>query len=71
VEIYCTTLPLDVPIVVYCLGNSSFFCADEDSNLSPFAKQKDGNYSVTSELVVVHEVTLAAAVTNLKRVLAE
>jgi hypothetical protein len=30
VEAYCATLPPDAPVVIYCLDNSSFCCADQD-----------------------------------------
>jgi hypothetical protein len=56
-------------VVIYCLDNSSFCCANRDGQLSAITKQKDGLYHVPGELVVVHEVTLAAVVTNLKRLL--
>jgi hypothetical protein len=55
--------------VIYYLDNSSFCCANHDGQLSAIAKQKDGLFHVPGEIVVVHEVTLAAAVTNLKRLL--
>jgi hypothetical protein len=51
--------------VIYCLDNSSFCCANSDGQLSSISKQKDGNYHVIGEIVV----TLAAAVTNLKRII--
>jgi hypothetical protein len=51
------------------MDNSSFCCANRDGQLSAITKQKDGLFHVPSEIVVVHEVTLAAAVTNLKRIL--
>jgi hypothetical protein len=71
VEAYCATLPPDAPVVIYCLDNSSFCCADQDGTLSAIAKDKsDNKYHVVGELVVVHEITMAAAVTNLKRLLA-
>ncbi len=51
------------------LKETSFCCANSEGQLSAITKQKDGLYHVPGELVVVHEVTLAAAVTNLKRLL--
>jgi hypothetical protein len=58
-------------MVIYCLDNSSFCCADQDGILSAITKDKaDNMYQVIGELVVVHEITMAAAVTNLKRLLA-
>ncbi len=58
-------------MVISCLDNSSFCCADQDGNLSAIFKDKtDNKYHVIGELVVVHEITMAAAVTNLKRLLA-
>jgi hypothetical protein len=65
----CGSLPAGAPVVIYCLDNSSFCCANSEGQLSAITKQKDGLYHVPGELVVVHEVTLAAAVTNLKRLL--
>ncbi len=65
----CGSLPAGAPVVIYCLDNSSFCCANRNGQLSAITKQKDGLYHVPGELVVVHEVTLAAAVTNLKRLL--
>ncbi len=38
----------------------------KDGQLSAISKKDDGLYHVIGEIVVVHEVTLAAAVTNLK-----
>ncbi len=55
--------------MIYCLDTSSFYCADRNGQLSAISKQKDGLYHVPGEIVVVHEVTLAAAVTNLKQIL--
>jgi hypothetical protein len=58
-------------VVIYCLDNSSFCCADQDGTLAAITKDKtDNKYHVIGELVVVHEITMAAAVTNLKRLLA-
>jgi hypothetical protein len=46
-------------------------CADQDGTLAAITKDKsDNKYHVVGELVVVHEITMAAAVTNLKRLLA-
>jgi hypothetical protein len=68
VEAYCATLPPEAPVVIYCLDNSSFCWADQHGLLSAITKDKtDNKYHVIGELVVVHEITLAAAVTNLKR----
>jgi hypothetical protein len=69
VAAYCAALPADAPVVIYCLDNSSFCCADTDGQLSAISKADDGVYHVIGEIVVVHEVTLAAAVTNLKRII--
>jgi hypothetical protein len=65
----CGSLPEGAPVVIYCLDNSSFCCANRDGQLSAIAKQKDGLFLVPGEIVVIHEVTLAAEVTNLKRLL--
>ncbi len=69
VTAYCASLPAEAPVVIYCLDNSSFCCANSDGQLSAISKQKDGMFHVIGEIVVVHEVTLAAAVTNLKRII--
>jgi hypothetical protein len=66
---YCNSLPEEAPVVIYCLDNSSFCSANKEGQLSAITKLKDGLYHVPGEFVVVHEVTLAAAVTNLKRIL--
>jgi hypothetical protein len=71
VEAYCATLPPDAPVVIYCRDNSSFCCADQDGNLAAISKDKaDNKYHVVGKLVVVHEITMAAAVTNIKWLLA-
>jgi hypothetical protein len=66
---HCESLPDNAPVIIYCLDNSSFSCANAEGQLSAIEKQKDDIYHVVGEIVVVHEVTLAAAVTNLKRIL--
>ncbi len=66
---FCASLPTDAPVVIYCLDNSSFCSANADGVLSPISKLEDGIYHVVGEIVVVHEITLAAAVTNLKRII--
>ncbi len=65
----CNSLPEDAPVVIYCLDNSSFCFANKDGQLLAISKLKDGLFHVPGEIVVVHEVTLAAAGTNLKRIL--
>jgi uncharacterized membrane protein YgcG len=69
VAAHCAALAADSPVVIYCLDNSSFCCADKDGQLTAISKKEDGIYHVIGEIVVVHEVTLAAAVTNLKRII--
>jgi hypothetical protein len=69
VSAYCASLPAEAPVVIYCLDNVSFCCANSDGQLSAISRQKDGIFHVVGEIVVVHEVTLAAAVTNLKRII--
>jgi hypothetical protein len=66
---HCESLPDNAPVIIYCLDNSSFCCANAEGQLSAIEKQKDDIYHVVGEIVIVHEVTLAAAVTNLKRIL--
>jgi hypothetical protein len=43
---YCASLPADAPVVIYCLDNSSFYCANIEGQLSAIAKEKDGLYHV-------------------------
>jgi hypothetical protein len=66
---YCASLLAEAPVVIYCLDNSSFCNANADGQLSAIIKQKDGVFHVVGEIVVVHDITLAAAVTNLKRII--
>ncbi len=54
--------------MIYCLDNVSFCCANSDGQISAITKLADGIFHVVGE-IVVHEVTLAAAVTNLKRII--
>ncbi len=56
--------------IVLSQHDSSFRYENEDRILSSITKMIDGIYHVFGELVVAHEVTLAAAITNLKRQLA-
>jgi hypothetical protein len=69
VSAYRTILWAEAPVVIYCLDNSSFCCANADGQLSAISKQKDSNFHVVGEIVVIHEITLATAVTNLKRII--
>jgi hypothetical protein len=48
----------DAFLVIYCLDNSIFCCANSDGQLSAISKQKDGIFHVVGEIVVVHEVTV-------------
>lgn len=66
----CDTLPPESPVVIYCLDNTAFLAADGDGTLTPIAKLADDGYHVVGELVVAHEAALAAAVNNIKRLLA-
>ncbi len=70
IEAYCLTLPPEAPVIIYCLDNSSFSQADSDGVISQIVKLDDNRYHVVVELIVAHEITLAAAVANLKRILA-
>jgi hypothetical protein len=69
VNAYCTSLPAEALVVIYCLDNVSFCCANSVGQISAISKLKDGIFHVVGEIVVIHEVTLAAAVTNLKRII--
>jgi hypothetical protein len=69
IEVYCLTLRVEAPVIIYCLDNS--LCqADSDGLISPIVKLKDKKFHVVGELIVAHEITMAAAVANLKRILA-
>ncbi len=70
IEAYCLTLPAEAPVIIYCLDNSSFSQADGDGVITPIAKLADNKYHVVGEIIVAHEITMAAAVANLKRILA-
>jgi hypothetical protein len=73
VEAYCNTMPADSPVIIYCLDNSSFACKNQDTAISAIRKLdkgKDNSYHVVGELIVAHKITLAAAVSNLKRIIA-
>jgi hypothetical protein len=73
IEAYCNTRPADSPVIIYCLNNSSFACADQNGAISAIRKLDKGAdhpYHVVGELIVAHEITLAAAVSNLKRIIA-
>jgi hypothetical protein len=56
-------------VIIYCLENSSFSQADGDGVITPIAKLADNKYHVVGEIIVAHEITMAA-VANLKRILA-
>jgi hypothetical protein len=58
----------NAPVIIYCLDNFSFGCANIDGYLSPISKLDDSWFYVADEIVVVLEVTMAAAVINLKRI---
>jgi hypothetical protein len=66
---YCASLPAEAPVVIYCLDNSSFCSANADGQLSAISKLEDRIYHVVGEIVVVHEIMLAAALTNLRRII--
>ncbi len=70
IEAYCLNLPAEAPVIIYCLDNSSFSQADGDGVITPIAKLADNRYHVVGEIIVAHEITMAAAVANLKRILA-
>ncbi len=70
IEAYCLTLPAEAPVIIYCLDNSSFCQADGDRVITPIAKLADNKYHVVGEIIVTHEITMVAAVANLKRILA-
>ncbi len=52
IEAYCLTLPLEAPVIIYCLDNSSFSQADGDGVISQISKLKDNKYHVVGELIV-------------------
>jgi hypothetical protein len=53
------------------LDNSSFCQADGEGVITPIAKLADNKYHVVGEIIVAHEITMAAAVANLKRILGD
>ncbi len=57
-------------MIIYCLDNSSFCQADGDGVITQFAKLVDNKFHVVGEITVAHEITMAVAVANLKRILA-
>jgi hypothetical protein len=71
IEAYCLTMPAEAPVIIYCLDNSSFCQADGDGVITQIVKlAADNKFHVVGELIVAHEITMAAAVANLKRILA-
>jgi hypothetical protein len=70
IEAYCLTLPAEAPVIIYRLDNSSFCQADGDGVSTPIVKLADNKYHVVGKIIVAHEITMAAAVANLKRILA-
>jgi hypothetical protein len=57
-------------VIIYCLDNLSFCQADGDGVITPIVKLADNKYHVVGEIIVAHEITMAAAVANLKQILA-
>jgi hypothetical protein len=45
VTAYFASIPGEAPVVIYCLDNSSFCCANTDGQLSAISKQKEGIFS--------------------------
>jgi hypothetical protein len=70
IEAYCLTLPAEAPVIIYCLDNSSFCQADGDRVITQIVKLVDNKFHVVGGSIVAHEITMAAAVANLKRILA-
>ncbi len=70
IEAYCLTLPAEAPVIIYCLDNSSFCQADGDGVITQIVKLADNKFHVVGEIIVAHKITMAAAVANLKRILA-
>ncbi len=69
IEACCLTLPAEAPVVLYCLDNSSFCQADSDGVISQIVKLADNKFHVVGELIVAYEITMAASVANIKRIL--
>jgi hypothetical protein len=69
VEAFCVTLPPEAPVIVYCLDKISFSQADTNCIICQIGKLEDHMSHVVGEHIVSHEITVPAAVTNLKRIL--
>ncbi len=58
-------------MIIYCLDNLSFCQADGDGVITQIVKlAADNKFHVVGEIIVAHEITMAAAVANLKQILA-
>ncbi len=57
-------------MIIYCLDNSFFCQADGDGIITQIVKLAYNKFHVGGEIIVAHEITMAAAVANLKRILA-
>ncbi len=55
---------------VYIIHSVRFCQADGDGVITPIVKLADNKYHVVGQIIVAHEITMAAAVANLKRILA-
>ena len=69
VEALCITLPPSAPVIIYGLDNGSFMEVNRDGIQSVIRKHEDGRYHVVGELSVSPDVTISAAVANLRRLL--
>jgi hypothetical protein len=64
-------LPPGMPIVLFCLDNTSFLAATEEGGMVPISKCGPGDYHVNGALVVAPERALQLSVEQLKRIVEE
>jgi len=70
VESSVKSLPQTAPVVIYGLDNGCFMEADQDGIQTTIKKLEDGAYHVVGELTIAPEGRMAAAVNNLRRLVA-
>jgi hypothetical protein len=68
-----SSLPAGMPIIIFCLDNSSFLAASEEGGLMPISKcvQEDDGYHVKGDLVVAPECALHHTLELLKKLVTE
>ena len=65
------TVAASAPVIIYGMDNGCFMAADKDGIQTNIGRLKDGKYHVIGELSVAPDVALAAAIANLKRLIAQ